>query len=81
MPIYEYQCKKCGHAFEHLHNTSDLSAPACPECGAANPEKVLSSFSVNRSPSFGGGHTCCGVSDPSQAGCAGPGSCCSSKKE
>lgn len=80
MPIYEYVCGKCGHGFEHLHNTSDLSAPACPACGAPGPEKVMSSFSMNANPSFGGGRTCCGASDPSHAGCAGPGSCCSGNK-
>ena len=32
MPIYEYQCKKCGHRFEKMHRYSD-PAPACPECG------------------------------------------------
>ena len=80
MPIYEYVCKKCGRGFERLHRTSDTDAPACPACGAANPERVMSGFSVNHMKSFGGGQTCCGAHDPSQAGCAGPGSCCSNHK-
>jgi putative FmdB family regulatory protein len=32
MPIYEYQCKKCGHRFEKMQSHS-APAPACPKCG------------------------------------------------
>lgn len=40
MPIYEYQCKHCGHGFEALVRKSDL--PACPACGASEIERLLS---------------------------------------
>lgn len=32
MPIYEYQCTKCGHEFEKMQGYSDPE-PACPTCG------------------------------------------------
>jgi putative FmdB family regulatory protein len=46
MPIYEYQCKKCGHTFDHLARTLSDTAKACPKCGARNPEKLISAFST-----------------------------------
>ena len=34
MPLYEYQCKKCGR-FETLQKFSDAPLAACPTCGEA----------------------------------------------
>lgn len=33
MPLYEYQCKKCGHKFEKIQKFSDKPIKKCPECG------------------------------------------------
>ena len=44
MPIYEYQCRQCGHRFEQLVRTG--SRPACAKCGSRGLEKQFSSFSV-----------------------------------
>jgi len=33
MPLYEYQCKKCGHRFEKIQKFSDKLIRKCPECG------------------------------------------------
>lgn len=33
MPIYEYECKKCGHRFERIQKFSDKPVTRCPECG------------------------------------------------
>ena len=33
MPLYEYQCKKCGHRFEKIQKFSDKPVRKCPECG------------------------------------------------
>ncbi len=49
MPIYEYVCGKCGHAFEHLARTLSDAAETCPECGAAGPVKQFSTFSTSES--------------------------------
>lgn len=35
MPLYEFECTKCGHRFERLQRFSDPPAKACPKCGAA----------------------------------------------
>lgn len=40
MPIYEYQCKKCGHEFEKLVLGSET--PNCPSCESAKVEKLMS---------------------------------------
>ncbi len=32
MPLYEYQCKKCGHGFEKIVKFSDKPIKKCPEC-------------------------------------------------
>ena len=33
MPLYEYQCNKCGHRFEKIRKFSDPELKKCPECG------------------------------------------------
>lgn len=33
MPLYEYQCKKCGHLFEKIQKFSDKPEKKCPQCG------------------------------------------------
>jgi putative FmdB family regulatory protein len=33
VPIYEYECKKCGHRFERIQKFSDKPVTRCPECG------------------------------------------------
>ena len=45
MPIYEYQCKKCGHQFERIQRFSDPLVKKCPECGG-KVEQVLSEPAV-----------------------------------
>jgi len=45
MPLYEYQCKKCGHRFEKIQKFSDPPVKKCPECGGA-VEQVISAPAV-----------------------------------
>ena len=35
MPLYEYECTKCGHRTELLQRYGDPPLEKCPECGAA----------------------------------------------
>jgi putative FmdB family regulatory protein len=35
MPIYEYECEKCGHRVEKIQKFSDPPPEACPKCGGA----------------------------------------------
>ncbi len=72
MPLYEYECRGCGHRFEFL--TRHGQAPACPSCHGEDLQKLLSVFAVNAN---GGGMKArepmgpCGMcGDP-----RGPGSC------
>ena len=45
MPLYEYQCKKCGHRFERIQKFSDAPVKKCPECGG-KVEQLLSAPAV-----------------------------------
>lgn len=42
MPIYEYRCDACGHAFEALQKISDDALKDCPECGKPALRKLIS---------------------------------------
>ena len=42
MPIYEYQCRSCGHEFEVLQKISDPKLTDCPECHQASLQKKMS---------------------------------------
>jgi putative FmdB family regulatory protein len=45
MPLYEYQCKKCGHRFERIQLFSDAMVKKCPECGG-KVEQMISAPAV-----------------------------------
>lgn len=46
MPMYEYQCRKCGEKFEQLQASNGTDKlPKCPKCGDKKPERLMSSFS------------------------------------
>ncbi len=32
MPLYEYECEKCGHRFEKIRKFSDPPVKTCPRC-------------------------------------------------
>lgn len=55
MPIYEYECKKCGNSFEELVRSAEESAPKCPQCGDADTVKKLSTFSASMGGAATGG--------------------------
>lgn len=42
MPIYEYQCKSCGHEFEAIQKISDDPLKECPACGDLELNKLVS---------------------------------------
>ena len=42
MPIYEYECKKCGHQLEALQKMSDEPLTECPACGEHELRKLIS---------------------------------------
>ncbi|MCX7007006.1 MAG: zinc ribbon domain-containing protein [Kiritimatiellaeota bacterium] len=55
MPIYEYRCRKCSHAFEKLVSSASASPGKCPECGAPKPEKQCASGACPTPSACGGG--------------------------
>jgi putative FmdB family regulatory protein len=45
MPLYEYACPSCGSRFEALQKSFREPA-SCPHCGAADVERLLSTFAM-----------------------------------
>jgi len=45
MPLYDFHCRTCGHAFEALVRPPDV--PECPTCHGHDLERLLSSFAVS----------------------------------
>jgi putative FmdB family regulatory protein len=72
MPLFEYECRGCGHEFELLSRASEQ--PSCPSCHSHDLQKRLSVFAVGtaagpKAPAPSAGP--CGMcGDP-----RGPGSC------
>ena len=62
MPIFEYQCEKCGHHMDVLVKSYDQkgSSVSCEKCGSKATKRVIASFSVGHdSSSAGSCPTCC----------------------
>ncbi len=45
MPLYEYECEKCGHRFEVIQRFSDDPIEKCPVCGGP-VHKMLSAPAI-----------------------------------
>jgi putative FmdB family regulatory protein len=79
MPIFDYLCLECGKNSEILVTVS-RDEPQCQTCGSTNLKKLISAPSslsgVSTSKFPGPKDTSCCGSTPTDAGCAGPGSCC-----
>ena len=46
MPVYEYQCKTCGHVFEREHAIGEKKKYRCPECSCNQTQKLVSQVGV-----------------------------------
>ena len=46
MPLYEYQCRKCGHRFEEIQKFSDRPIRRCPKCRKGTVDKLISAPAV-----------------------------------
>ena len=53
MPIFEYECSRCGLVSSHviMGRSRRRERCACPECGSARLRRVMSSFAVVESES------------------------------
>ena len=50
MPIFEFECRACGHPFERLvlpWLASASEPPSCPSCQSTNVERTLSICAVS----------------------------------
>jgi len=45
LPLYEYQCVKCGHRFEKIESHSASATKKCPKCGA-KAERLLAAPAI-----------------------------------
>ena len=45
MPLYEYQCAKCGHRFEKIESFSAPETKKCPKCGG-KAERLLAAPAI-----------------------------------
>jgi putative FmdB family regulatory protein len=53
MPIFEYECSRCGLVSAHvvMGSSRRRERRGCPECGSARLRRVMSSFAVVESES------------------------------
>ena len=42
MPIYEYECRECGHKLEAIQRFSDAQLKTCPACSKDSLKKLIS---------------------------------------
>lgn len=45
MPLYDYECRNCGHRVEVLHGVNESGPAACQRCGG-NMRKLLSAPAI-----------------------------------
>jgi putative FmdB family regulatory protein len=53
MPIYEYRCEACGRRSSTLLASWSAPDPACPHCGKAALQRLVSTFATVRSEEIG----------------------------
>ncbi len=47
MPLYEYECQRCGRLFDVRHGMDDSEARIeCPTCGAGDAKRLFSRFAT-----------------------------------
>lgn len=51
MPVYEYECKKCGNRFEQIERIADHGAKRvrCPACKSTSVRQVIGGIHVQTS--------------------------------
>jgi putative FmdB family regulatory protein len=49
MPLFDFRCRACGHQFETLVRSQDVTAPQCPTCHSIDLERLLPTFAVSSS--------------------------------
>lgn len=64
MPLFEYQCARCGAICETLVLCSKNPQPKCPKCGSSKMEQIFSTFTSRSEggPTSSGASKSCGNS-------------------
>ena len=75
MPIYEFECEKCGEDFEQLILGSG-KVVQCPRCGSKNTRKRMSACAFKSGSSFSGtgakaSGSCSGCTSTNCSSCGG----------
>ena len=58
MPVFEYQCKECGHVTSFLEKAGGIKAHACEKCGSRHTAKIFSVFAAKSAGSSSGSSSC-----------------------
>jgi putative FmdB family regulatory protein len=45
MPIYEFECRSCGHVWDRLQKMSDPDPDSCPDCGVSQVGRRMTAAS------------------------------------
>ncbi|MHC4221532.1 MAG: FmdB family zinc ribbon protein [Planctomycetota bacterium] len=61
MPIFEYQCRKCGKRTEFLETSGKPASKTCSHCDSPELQKLFSTFSPRINP--GQSKKCHGCTD------------------
>ena len=76
MPIFDYRCVSCGNVSEFLLNSHQDNPAACPVCGGAGMERLLSASYMIKMGAPSSCGTCCESSQSCQeSGCPSGGGC------
>ncbi|HUI93787.1 MAG TPA: zinc ribbon domain-containing protein [Chitinivibrionales bacterium] len=76
MPIYEYECEKCGNTFEEIVSSFTNDTLPCPKCKSKKTRKLMSRVGgiamgkISSGPACSSGHACPGANS------CGAGNCC-----
>jgi putative FmdB family regulatory protein len=78
MPIYEYQCQKCGKTSDFLFRSGKPEQQLhCTFCGSEELTRMMSTAGIMKSEQRTPGTTCCGREERCDTPpCANGGGCC-----
>lgn len=76
MPIYEYECQKCGKVSEFLLRKTDDIQIRCASCGSDELIRLISVPGVVKTTQRVPGTTCCGREERCDTPPCSSGGCC-----
>lgn len=56
MPVFDFECKKCGNKFDLMISNKDKDKVKCPQCGSPEIKQLISLFAT---PSSGSSSDSC----------------------